>query len=117
MVTIPEILATGVIMPPYPVDSDRARERFHHHIEWCPGWEYKTTSIREADVPARKSTEQFPGGWDYKATRPKGFHLNLDRGVGFDEALAGWTRLTQGVLRNPGAGGGPVLVAYWRRKL
>jgi hypothetical protein len=117
VVTIQEVLATGVIMPPFPVGPEAARERFFHHLEWCPGWEYKTTSIREADVPPRASTESYPGGWDYKATRPDGFHLNSDKGVGYDKALAGWMRLTPGVLRNPGAGGGPVLVAYWRRKL
>lgn len=107
---------TKVTMPPYPVGNERARERFHHHLEWTPGWVYTTTSIREADVPPHASTEQYPGGWDYKATRPDGFGLNGDKGVGYDEALAGWTQLQRGVLRNPAAPGGPVLIAYWRRK-
>jgi len=82
-------VVTETSMPPFPA-AGKQRERFFHHIEWCPGWEYKATS----------------------GERPEGFELNVDRGVGYDEALAGWTKVSPGVLRNPGG----VLVTYWRRK-
>jgi hypothetical protein len=90
-------VVTETSIPPFPAGNEKQRERFFHHIEWCPGWEYKATS----------------------GERPEGFELNVDRGVGYDEALAGWTKVSPGVLRNPNwlGSGGPVLVTYWRRKL
>lgn len=91
------------LMPPLPVGGSE-RVRFWHHCEFLKGWEYRTTSVREADHP------------DWEPVPPVGFHLNVDRGVGFDEAAAGWTRVAPGVLRNPNGPSGPVLVAYWRRK-
>jgi len=83
-------VVTETSIPPFPAGNEKQRERFFHHIEWCPGWEYKAPS----------------------GERPEGFELNVDRGVGYDEALAGWTKVSPGVLRNPGG----VLVTYWRRK-
>lgn len=109
---------TQVSMPAFPVDDPAERVRFFHHLEYLAGWEYTTTRVHEKDLPPRASTEQYPGGWDYKATRPDGFHLNSDKGVGYDEAQAGWTKVAPGVLRNPNwfGDGGPRLIAYWRRK-
>lgn len=83
-------------MPAFPVAGPE-RERFFHHIEHLEGWEYRSTSSTDPDwVPVP----------------PAGFHLNEDKGVGYDEAAAGWVKVAPGVLRKPGG----LLVAYWRRK-
>lgn len=108
-----------ILMPRFPVDDPQQRERFFHHIECMQGWVYRTTSVLEHTLPDEfdPHSEARPRGWDFRATQPDGFHLNLDRGVGVPEAEAGWTKVAPGVLRNPNGGGGPMLIAYWRRKV
>lgn len=116
--TLAERRKSAISMPAFPVDDLRERERFMHHIEWCAGWEYKRTTVFEKDLPEEydPQSEARPRGWDYRATRPDGFHLNSDKGVGVDEAAADWTKVAPGILRNPNSVNGPMLVAYWRRK-
>jgi hypothetical protein len=111
-------MTTKMMMPGFPVDDPKERARFEHHIEHCHGWEYKHTHVFEKDLADSPygDTERYPHGWDYRTTQPDGFHLNLDRGIGYDEAQADWVKLAPGILRNPNAASGPMLIAYWRRK-
>lgn len=89
--------------PVYPLDDPDARQRFNHHIEWEPGWEYRSTFAVEAE---------HPDGWDYMATQPAGWELNVDKWPLVDEAMKGRVRVAPGVIRNPETGH---LRAYWRR--
>lgn len=91
--------------PRYPLDDGPERLRFNHHIEHAHGWEYRTTSVPEAD---------HPDGWDHMATRPEGFELNTDRWPLVDERMEDATRVSPGVIRKPKTGH---LVAHWRRRV
>lgn len=90
--------------PPQFPASGRERERFFHHLEWTPDgeWDYTTTRVLAGD---------HPDGWVPVA--PEGWELNADRWPRVDE---GWTRVGPGVLLNPYAPGGPVLIAHWRKR-
>jgi len=113
-------------MPRFPVNDNAERMRFLHHLECAPGWEYKTTSVFEKDLPGAAHphgeayplgwSENRPFGWDFKATRPEGFHINADLGIGYDADRRGHTKIAPGVIRRPDTANGPMLVAHWRRK-
>lgn len=93
--------------PRYTLYDLAENRRFQHHIEWATdGWEYRTTRVLEADHPEGWEPEPPAGGWE----------LNVDRWPAYDEETASWERVGPGVLRNPYASGGAVLVAHWRRK-
>lgn len=91
--------------PPHFPATGPERTRFFHSMEWFPNseWVYKATRALAAD---------HPDGWEPVA--PKGWSLNTDRWPRVDEQ--GWTRVGPGVLLNPYAPGGPVLIAHWRKR-
>lgn len=91
---------TDANRPRFPLDDANERVRFYHHIEHQYGWEYKTTSAPDT------------GHWDYKATKPAGYELNVDRWPLIDELMEDAIRVSPGVIRKSG-----MLVAHWRRQV
>lgn len=89
--------------PPRFTATGPERQRFFHHLEWSDEWDYTTTRVAAAD---------HPNGWEPE--KPEGWVLNTDRWPRVDEQ--GWTRVGPGVLLNPYAPGGPVLIAHWRKR-
>lgn len=91
--------------PQYPLNGEEERTRFRHHIEHQFGWQYRTTSVPAA---------AYPDGWDYMATQPPGWELNVDRWPLVDEVMEDATRVAPGLILKPKIG---KLVAHWRRKV
>lgn len=91
--------------PPHFPATGPERQRFFHHLEWSPDWDYTTTRVAAAD---------HPDGWTPEP--PKGWALNTDRWPLVAEEEAGCTRVGPGVLLHPYAPGGAVLVAHWRKR-
>jgi hypothetical protein len=99
---------TAAYPVPVKMPTPKERELLGHRIEHLPGWQYKTTSAFERD---------HPKGWDYQSTQPNGFELNTDIKVSYDGEFQGHTLIAPGVIRNPNAASGPLLVAHWRRRV